>query len=91
MMPLKISPGRWPSSAGSGTARRKPSRCSPLGDAPAAQGQHDSAYGAWQQASLIFSTFSLPEGESLPQSDRIRERLLTYGRSPGVPTAAELG
>jgi tetratricopeptide (TPR) repeat protein len=56
-----------------------------LGDTLAAQGQQDAAHDAWQQASLIFSTFDLPEGESLPQGDRIRERLLTYGRSPGVP------
>ena len=62
-----------------------------LEDALAAQGQDDAAYGAWQQASLIFSTVSLPEGESLPQSDRIRERMLTYRRSPSGPAAAELG
>jgi tetratricopeptide (TPR) repeat protein len=54
-----------------------------LGDTLAAQGQQDAAYDAWQQASLILQTFNLPEGESLPQSDKIRERLLTYGPSPG--------
>ena len=56
-----------------------------LGDVLAAQGQYDAAHDAWQQASLIFSTFHLPDGESLPQAERVRERLLTPGRSPGVP------
>jgi tetratricopeptide (TPR) repeat protein len=48
-----------------------------LGDALAAQGQYDAAFDAWQQASRIFSTFHLPEGESLPQSERLTERLPT--------------
>jgi DNA-binding SARP family transcriptional activator len=52
-----------------------------LGDALAARGQHDAAYDAWRQAALIFSTFNLPDGESLPQSEKIRERLLTRERS----------
>jgi len=41
-----------------------------LGDALAEQGRPDAARGAWQQASLIFSAFLLP------QSDRIQSRLL---------------
>jgi tetratricopeptide (TPR) repeat protein len=50
-----------------------------LGDALAAQGQIDAACDAWQQASLIFSAFLLPE------SDKIQNRLLMYGRSPATP------
>jgi DNA-binding SARP family transcriptional activator/tetratricopeptide (TPR) repeat protein len=48
-----------------------------LGDALAAQGHDDAACDAWEQASVIFSAFLLPE------SDEIRSRLLMYGRTPG--------
>jgi hypothetical protein len=37
---------------------------------------------------VIFSTFNLPEGESLPQSERIRERLMAYARPARMPLPA---
>jgi tetratricopeptide (TPR) repeat protein len=56
-----------------------------LGDALDAQGKHQAAYDAWQQASLVVTAFHLPAGLSLPVSERIAERLLTHRPAPGPP------
>jgi tetratricopeptide (TPR) repeat protein len=50
-----------------------------LGDALAAQGRADTACDAWQRAYLIFSAFRPP------QSQKLRGRLLIYGRSLATP------
>ena len=50
-----------------------------LGDALAMQGLQDEARDAWQQASLIFSAFLLP------QSDKAQSRLLMYKQSLPAP------
>jgi hypothetical protein len=46
-----------------------------LGDTLAAQGRDDGACDAWPQAYLIFSA------ARLPQREKLRGRLLRYGRS----------
>jgi tetratricopeptide (TPR) repeat protein len=53
-----------------------------LGNALLAQGLEEAAYDAWQQSLMISSTFRLPDGEILPQRERVKGRLLKARPDP---------